>query len=243
MSNTTMRLDRFLELSGACKSRTDAKKVLHNHCVYVNDTLCLKAESKVDIEQDVVLVNGTRYTYKEFRYFVLNKPEGVISATKDRISDTVLALIPEADPERYFPVGRLDKDTEGLLIVTNDGAFAHKLLSPKKEVGKTYLAEITGVVNEEEKQILQNGIQFEDFKSLPAVYEFVRNTPDGSEALLTIYEGKFHQVKRMFHAVGHEVLKLKRVAIGGFTLPGNMKPGEYAEYTLEQLHEAIYQMD
>lgn len=243
MAKTTMRIDRFLELSGACKSRTEAKKILHNHCVYVNDTVCLKAEFQIAPDSDVVLVNGTQYTYKEFRYFVLNKPEGVISATKDRISDTVMKLIPEANPEKFFPVGRLDKDTEGLLIITNDGAFAHRIVSPRKEIAKTYLATVEGIVQESEKKKLETGMHFMDFDTKPAKYEFVRELPGGSEALLTIYEGKYHQVKRMFHAVGHEVLKLKRIAIGGLSLSNDLEPGEYIEYTLEQLDEAITKVD
>ena len=239
MAKSTMRLDRFLELSGACKSRSEAKKVLHNHCVYVNDILCLKAEFQVNPENDTVLVNGIPYSYREFRYFVLNKPQGVISATKDRISDTVLALI----PDKFFPVGRLDKDTEGLLIITNDGAFAHRIVSPRKEIGKTYLAEVTGVLNESEKLRLESGMHFEDFDSKPAKFEFIEETADGSLVLLTIYEGKYHQVKRMFHAVGHEVINLKRIAIGGLKLPEHLKTGEYEEFTLEQLDEAIAKVD
>ena len=237
MSNTTMRLDRFLELSGACKSRTDAKKVLHNHCVYVNDILCLKAESKVDPEQDVVLVNGTRYTYKEFRYFVLNKPEGVISATKDRISDTVLALIPEADSERYFPVGRLDKDTEGLLLITNDGALSHALLSPKKEIPKTYYFETDGELPDNASEALKQPIVFKEFTSKPA--ELMIKSKCSGE--ITVTEGKYHEVKRLIHTLGVDVTYLKRISFGPLSL-GTLEKGEerpLTEAEIEALRDAV----
>lgn len=243
MADKLMRLDRFLELAGACKSRSEAKKVLNDKVVYVNDVLITAADAKVDTAKDSIAVNGHLYVYREFRYFLLNKPEGVISATKDRISDTVLSLIPEADPRSYFPVGRLDKDTEGLLLITNDGQFSHKLTSPRKEVPKTYLAHITGMVTDAEKERLESGIVFEDFTSKPAVYEFLKMDGECSDCLLTITEGRFHQVKRMFHAVGHEVVKLKRLSIGGLKLPESLPAGQYLEYTLEQLNEAIYKMD
>ena len=134
MEKETMRLDRFLVLSGTAKSRTDAKKLLRVSLVTVNDEKTTDPERKINLPDDSVKVNGSVITYQKYRYFVLNKPADVISATKDRISDTVLSLIPEADPKEFFPVGRLDKDTEGLLIITNDGAFAHRLTSPRKEV-------------------------------------------------------------------------------------------------------------
>lgn len=243
MDKETMRLDRFLVLAGAAKSRSDAKKMLRVSLVTVNGEKTTDPEQKINLPDDSVNVNGKSITYQKYRYFVLNKPAGVISATKDRISETVLSLIPEADPKDYFPVGRLDKDTEGLLIITNDGAFAHKLTSPRKEVAKTYFVRITGTVNEAEQKKLEGGIAFADYTSKPAMYKFLSETGEISECLLTITEGRFHEVKRMFHAVGHEVIYLKRIQIGSFTLPESLAPGEYLEYSAEQLHEAIFKTD
>ena len=243
MEKETMRLDRYLVLAGAAKSRTDAKKLLRVSLVTVNGEKTTDPERKINLPDDSVNVNGNAITYQKYRYFVLNKPEGVISATKDRISETVLSLIPEADPKDYFPVGRLDKDTEGLLIITNDGAFAHKLTSPRKEVPKTYFVRITGTVNEAEQRKLEGGIAFADYTSKPAKYKFLSEDKDTSECLLTITEGRFHEVKRMFHAVGHEVIYLKRIQIGSFSLPESLAPGEYLEYSAEQLHEAIFKSD
>ncbi len=243
MAKETMRLDRFLVLSGACKSRTDAKKCLHDHCVYVNDRPVSSAELQVHPLEDTIEVNGRTYRYVANRYFLLNKPKGVVSATKDRISETVLSLIPEADAKEYFPVGRLDKDTEGLLLITNDGELAHRITSPRHEIKKTYFVRITGVLQKAEEARLNKGISFEEFTSKPAEYKLLREDSEESECLLTITEGKFHEVKRLFHAVGHEVLYLKRISIGGLVLPEEMKPGEYREYTLEQLNEAIFTVD
>ncbi|MBO4324770.1 MAG: rRNA pseudouridine synthase [Lachnospiraceae bacterium] len=238
-----MRLDRFLALTNAAKSRSDAKKLLKTQALTVNGEICRVPEQQIDTETDTVMLNGKQLVYRQYRYFLLNKPDGVISATKDRISDTVLSLVPEADAKDYFPVGRLDKDTEGLLLVTNDGAFAHNLTSPSKKMPKTYLATVTGRVSEEGINRLESGIVFSDFTSKPAKYEFISEKDGCSDCLLTITEGHFHQVKRMFHAVGNEVVYLKRIAIGGLTLPEDLKPGEYREYTREQLDEAIYGMD
>ena len=243
MDKETMRLDRFLVLAGAAKSRSDAKKMLRVSLVTVNGEKTTDPERKINLPDDSVKVNGSVIAYLKNRYFVLNKPAGVISATKDRISETVLSLIPEADPKDYFPVGRLDKDTEGLLIITNDGAFAHKLTSPRKEVAKTYFVRITGTVNEAEQRKLEGGIAFADYTSKSAKYKFLSETGETSECLLTITEGRFHEVKRMFHAVGHEVIYLKRIQIGSFTLPESLAPGEYLEYSAEQLHEAIFKTD
>ena len=243
MEKETMRLDRFLVLAGAAKSRTDAKKFLRVSLVTVNGVKATDPEQKINLPDDSVNVNGKVITYQKNRYFVLNKPAGVISATKDRISETVLSLIPEADPKEYFPVGRLDKDTEGLLIITNDGAFAHRLTSPRKEVTKTYFVRITGTVNQAEQRKLEGGIVLADFTSKPARYRFLSEEGDTSECLLTITEGRFHEVKRMFHAVGHEVLYLKRIQIGSFSLPESLAPGQYLEYSGEQLHEAIFTTD
>lgn len=242
MSKTTMRLDRFLALTNAAKSRSDAKKVLKMQAVTVNGKICRLAEQQVDPESDTVMVNGVLLTYRKYRYFVLNKPAGVISATKDRVSETVLTLIPEADPKDYFPVGRLDKDTEGLLIITNDGAFAHNLTSPAKKVPKTYFTKAEGQVSEEGIRMLTCGITFSDYTTKPARYEFLSYEDGFTECLLTITEGHFHQVKRMFHEVGNDVVFLKRIAIGGLRIPEGLVAGQYKEFSREELDEAISQL-
>lgn len=238
-----MRLDRFLTITGAAASRRDAKNLIKNRLVTVNDIKAVSPEQQTDPDNDRVFVKGEQLFYRQYRYFLLNKPKGVISATKDRISDTVLSLIPEADPKSYFPVGRLDIDTEGLLLITNDGAFAHRLTSPKKEVPKTYLAVVSGMVSEDGVKRLESGIEFADFTSKPAKYRFLSGNAESTTCCLTITEGRFHQVKRMFHAVGNEVLSLKRIQIGGLRLPDNLPLGAYREYTSEQLYEAVFQLD
>lgn len=242
MSKTTMRLDRFLALTNAAKSRSDAKKMLKMQAVTVNGTICRSAEEQIDPDADTIMLNGKVLTYWKYRYFLLNKPDGVISATKDRISDTVLTLVPDADPKDFFPVGRLDKDTEGLLIITNDGAFAHNLTSPAKKVPKTYQAKVEGKVSKEGIERLEQGITFSDYTTKPAGYTFLSEEEGFTNCLLTITEGHFHQVKRMFHEVGNDVVYLKRIAIGGLRIPDGLKTGEYREYTREQLDEAIYQV-
>lgn len=238
-----MRLDRFLVLTDAAKSRSDAKKLLKTQAVTVNGTICRVSEQQVEPQTDSVHINGNELIYRQYRYFLLNKPGGVISATKDRISETVMELIPEANPEDFFPVGRLDKDTEGLLLVTNDGAFAHNLTSPSKKIPKTYMVLVSGAVSDEGIKRLENGIEFSDYTTRPARYECLSVKDGNTECLLTITEGHFHQVKRMFHAVGNDVLFLKRIAIGGLRLTEGLEPGQYREYTKEQLNEAICQLD
>ena len=160
--------------------------------------------------------------YAEYEYYMLNKPAGVVSATEDKKDSTVLDLIDEKQRKDLFPVGRLDKDTEGLLLITNDGELAHQLLSPKKHVDKVYFARIDGKVTEEEKP------------TLPAYLEILKSE-EISEIRLTIREGKFHQVKRMFHAVGKEVIYLKRLQMGSLVLDPRLALGEYRELTGQEL--------
>ncbi len=190
----------------------------------------------VDIDEEDLLVNGKRLQYKEFHYLMMNKPPGFISATWDRDSKTVIDLLDEPyNKFGLFPVGRLDKDTEGLLLLTNDGQLAHKLLSPKKQVPKTYYAEVSGKVVEHDIVTFQQGIPLEsDFTTLPAELDILA-AGDISKVLVTIYEGKFHQVKRMFEAVGKSVLFLKRISMGNLKLDDNIPLGEYKELTEKEM--------
>ena len=167
---------------------------------------------------------------------MINKPAGVISATEDKKQTTVVELIDERKRKDLFPVGRLDKDTEGLLLITNDGELAHRLLSPKKHVDKVYYAEIEGRVNEEDVQKFKDGIQIdEEFTALPAEL-VILESGETSKIEVTIREGKFHQIKRMFHAVGKEVIYLKRLSMGTLELDESLELGEYRKLTEEELN-------
>ncbi len=226
-----IRLDAYLVACKAATSRSEAKKLLKKKSVVVNDVVSTAAEQKIDPQSDVVTCAGTRLSYKQFEYYLLNKPAGYITANRDEQHKTVMDLLPFLDPEAFSPVGRLDKDTEGLLLITNDGNLAHRLLSPKKHVAKTYYVRVRGTVSEVAAGRLKDGIEFSDFTSKPAQYQFLSydSNDDVTEAELTIVEGKFHQVKRMFAAVGNEVLYLRRISMGGLTLPKELALGDYIE--------------
>ena len=166
---------------------------------------------------------------------MLNKPAGCVSARTDETSQTVLELLPEKKRRDLFPVGRLDKDTEGLLLITNDGQLAHRLLSPKRHVDKCYEADIQGCVTKEHVNMFLSGLDIgEEKKTLPAILEILKQG-DVSKVRVTIQEGKFHQVKRMFHAIGYEVLYLKRISMGSLKLDESLKPGEYRLLTEQEL--------
>lgn len=167
-------------------------------------------------------------------YYMLNKPAGVISASEDRRERTVVDLITTKKRNDLFPVGRLDRDTEGLLLITNDGDLAHRLLSPKKHVDKVYYARIDGKVTEEDQKVFAEGLDIgEEKKTLPAQLHILKSGEE-SEITLTIREGKFHQVKRMFHAVGKEVVYLKRLQMGSLKLDETLRPGEYRKLTEQE---------
>ena len=201
----------------------------------MNGVRVTRPEEKIDTERDTVLFNGMTVGYAEFEYYMLNKPAGVVSATEDRRERTVLDLIGEKRRKDLFPVGRLDKDTEGLLLITNDGELAHRLLSPKKHVDKTYYARVAGRITEEHKKIFAAGVDIGDEKpALPAELRIL-SSEEISEVELTIHEGRFHQVKRMFHAVGGEVLYLKRTSMGSLRLDECLEPGQYRRLTEDEI--------
>ena len=228
-----IRLDKFLADMGL-GTRSEVKKEIHKGQVRVNGIPERSPEYKLDIQKDLVEVNGRQISYAQQEYYMLNKPAGVVSATEDKKDMTVLDLIQEKQRKDLFLVGRLDKDTEGLLLITNDGLLAHQLLSPKKHVKKTYFVRVENPVSPEDIKILEEGVDIgEEKRTLPA--EISCLSPEKNSLCLTIKEGKFHQIKRMFQAVDHKVLYLKRLSMGSLTLDETLAPGEYRPLTKEEI--------
>ncbi|WP_339259559.1 pseudouridine synthase [Lysinibacillus sp. FSL K6-3209] len=230
-----MRLDKLLANMGY-GSRKEVKQLLKQKAVSVDGTYVKDAAMHVDPEQQNVVVFGERVVYTEFVYYMMNKPPGVISATEDLRDETVIDLLdPLHQHFQPFPVGRLDKDTEGLLLLTNDGVLAHNLLSPKKHVPKVYYAKIEGIVTQEDGERFARGVELDDgYVTKPGKLVILKSAPQ-SEIELTIQEGKFHQVKRMFEAVGKHVIYLKRLSMGSLQLDESLALGEYRELTPEEL--------
>lgn len=231
-----MRIDKILANIGY-GSRKEVKKLLKDRVVTVNGRTVTDAKTHVDPKKDEMTVYGEKIEYKEHIYLMMNKPAGVISATEDVREKTVIDLL-EMEDAVYepFPVGRLDKDTVGLLLLTNDGGLAHQLLSPKKHVPKTYYALVDGTVTEEDKKAIAAGVTLDDgYITKPAQLNILRSGEIRSEIELTITEGKFHQVKRMFEAVGKKVVYLKRLSMGPITLDEDLAEGEYRELTDEEV--------
>lgn len=237
----TQRLDKLLAHSGY-GTRSAIKLLVKQGAVQVNGRTVKDSGLQVNPEADEILVDGERVDYRDYVYLMLNKPPGVVSATEDTRDRTVLDLI-GGDYAHFemFPVGRLDKDTEGLLLLTNDGKLAHELLSPRKHVPKTYYAEVSGgPVGESDREAFTRGVALDDgYVTKPAELTILAEgtgTPDSPCKIeLTIVEGKFHQVKRMFEAVGKKVVYLKRVRMGTLLLDEHLALGEYRELTAAEL--------
>ena len=230
-----MRLDKLLANMGY-GSRKEVKQLLKEKAVTVDGVAVKDAAMKVDPETQDVSVYGERVVYTEFIYLMMNKPPGVISATEDRYDETVIDLLdPLAQHFKPFPVGRLDKDTEGLLLITNDGSLSHNLLSPKKHVPKTYYATIDGFVTDADIEAFRKGVELDDGYVTKPGELVILKSGDVSEIELTIQEGKFHQVKRMFEAVGKKVTYLKRLSMGPLVLDETLELGDYRELTEEEL--------
>jgi 16S rRNA pseudouridine516 synthase len=229
-----MRLDKLLANMGY-GTRKEVKKVLKSGIVHIDGHPVKEAKLQVDPEKEEVTINGEIVEYKPFVYLVLNKPQGVISATEDEEHETVIDLLAfEHAMYEPFPVGRLDKDTEGLLLITNDGKFSHALMSPKRHVTKTYQATISGEVTESDILAFQKGVTLDDgYVTKPAELSILKQGAI-SEIELMITEGKYHQVKRMFEAVGKKVTYLRRGSIGELTLEPTLKLGEYRELTEDE---------
>ena len=229
-----VRLDKFLADAGA-GTRSEVKKYIQKGQVQVNGKPVKKPELKIT-EEDQVVMNGQEiHAAPEYVYYLFNKPAGCVSATEDSRDKTVLDYIEEKDRRKgLFPVGRLDKDTEGFLLITDDGPLAHELLSPKKHVDKTYYAKVSGKVTEEDVVKLAEGVDIgEKDLTRPGRLEILSTWE--SEIRLTIHEGKFHQVKRMMEALGKKVTYLKRLSMGPLALPADLPTGKYRLLTEKEL--------
>lgn len=228
-----MRLDKFL-CDTAGLTRTEAKNAVKKGQIAVNGHVQKAADFKVKENTDTVTFQGKPLSYAAFHYYMLHKPAGVITATEDKKESTVMDILREEKVKNLFPVGRLDKDTEGLLLVTDDGELAHNLLSPKKHVDKEYLVKVRDSISEEDCRKLSEGVDIGDEKpTAPAKVERVAE----KEILLTIREGRFHQVKRMLQAVGNEVLYLKRLSMGRLRLPEDLEKGAYRPLSEEEIYK------
>lgn len=228
-----MRLDKFL-CDTAGLTRTEAKNAVKKGQIAVNGQVQKAADFKVKENTDTVTFQGRPLSYAAFHYYILHKPAGVITATEDKKESTVMDILREEKVKNLFPVGRLDKDTEGLLLITDDGELAHNLLSPKKHVDKEYLVKVRDSISEEDCRKLSEGVDIGDEKpTAPAKVERVAE----KEILLTIREGRFHQVKRMLQAVGNEVLYLKRLSMGSLRLPEDLEKGAYRPLSEEEIYK------
>ncbi len=232
------RLDKVL-VSQNIGSRKEIAQLCRKGLVRVNHDTVRKPDLKVDPETDTIEVNGQTVVFERYVYYMLNKPAGVLSASRDSRAETVLDLLPEEliRPE-LFPAGRLDKDTEGLLILTNDGQFAHRMLHPKRHVEKEYLAEVSSPLGESDIEAFAQGIMLDDLQCRPARLRILDGT--GCFVSITVSEGKFHQVKRMVSACGSEVLKLKRIRIGSLILDEALSPGQ-VRIMSENEQKAVFQ--
>lgn len=228
------RLDKILALQ-VTDSRRDAGALIRRGAVAVNGNIVKKADFKVDTQSDTLTVNGEPLSVKQYIYLMMNKPAGVLSAARDTRAKTVVDLLPpELKRRGLFPAGRLDRDTEGLLIITDDGAYAHRMLAPKSNVFKYYEALLARPVTLDDAVAFKNGVELKDRTCLPAQLEVLE---EGEHPLVRvkIHEGKFHQVKRMFLARNNEVLKLKRVRIGELPLDESLAPGEAREMSPQEI--------
>lgn len=229
------RIDKILSNMGF-GSRKEIKKFIKDGLVYANEKLVEKPNEKYNPYEDEIIINGEKVYYRKYIYLMMNKPQNTVSATFDNLHETVIDLLPfdykAFDP---FPVGRLDKDTVGLLLITNDGELNHKLLSPRSEISKVYYAYLEKEVEESAIKKFERGIVLDDgYKCLPGKLEIVSD--DKKEARVTIMEGKFHQVKRMFHAVDNEVIFLEREKFGPLKLDENLEEGEFRELTEDEVN-------
>lgn len=255
-----VRLDKYLSDANV-GTRSEVREYCKKGLIMVDGVICRKADQKIEPGRMSVCFRGKTVSYETDSTicYLFNKPAGYLCATKDAAQQTIFALLPELDPQRFFPIGRLDKDSEGLLLITNDGALSHRLTSPRAHVPKTYEVWITGTLTDAELSALRTGTDIgDDTLCLPAeisvlctepfyrLNETERNrlpktTPDlicASQVCITISEGRYHQVKRMFHANRHEVFRLKRVSIGSLSLGDDLNPGEFRRLTPEEIAKA-----
>jgi 16S rRNA pseudouridine516 synthase len=244
-----IRLDKYLSEMGL-GTRSQVKLIVRDSLIKINGEIVRKSDIKIDPDKDEVLYNNTIIEYAAVEYYMLNKPAGCVSATKDNVHMTILDYITTNLRKDLFPVGRLDLDTEGLLLVTNDGDMAHRLLSPRKHVDKTYYALIDDTISSADIKLFEHGMDIgEDSLTLPAKLKVIEEKQPTPEELLlyntdtqiisvveiTIHEGKFHQVKRMFESISKNVLYLKRISMGPISLDPTLAPGEYRSLTPEEI--------
>lgn len=226
-----MRLDKYLVAMEA-GSRSEVKELCKKGLITVNGTICKQSDTKIDENKDEITCKGKILSYQKYRYYMLHKPAGVVTATRDKQEKTVLDLLVGISTKDLSPAGRLDKDTEGLLLITNDGELIHNLLSPRKHVDKTYYVKTKNAVDIEAQKALEQGVDIgEEALTLPAKVALISE----KELLLTIQEGKFHQVKRMLLAVNNEVIYLKRMTFGSLTLDEGLAPGKFRALTEEEI--------
>lgn len=235
-----LRVDKVLANLGY-GSRKDIKKLCKDGLVKIDGEVINNSAYKFDPETSDITIGNEEIMYREYIYLMMNKPQGIVSATYDNLHQTVIDIIvDEFRALEPFPVGRLDKDTEGLMLISNDGKLSHRLLSPRRKIPKTYYAEVEGMVTQQDIEEFEKGVYIkddeEDYKTLPAQLKIL-SSGEISKVELTIVEGKFHQVKRMFLAVGKQVVYLKRLSIATLTLDDNLELGEYRELTQEELSE------
>lgn len=234
-----MRLDKYLALSGE-RTRSEAAKLIKAGAVEVNCAIVKDGAFHIT-EKDEVTLYGQPVGDESKQYLMLYKPAGILTAARDHHASTVMDLLPERYARRkVLAVGRLDKDTTGLLLMTNDGELAHRLLSPKRHVTKTYVATVTGKLDNEDVLAFESGMELSDFVAMPATLTILSAAEKESRAVVELKEGKFHQVKRMFSALGHEVLTLHRPRFGPLELDESLSPGESRELTADEV-DALYQ--
>ena len=229
-------MDKYLSDMGIA-SRSDLKKDIRKGLVFVNGEMIRDASFTVNSDSRI-LYKGEEITYEEYSYYMMNKPVGVLSSTEDRKQKTVLDLFSECHRKDLFPVGRLDKDAEGLLLIMNDGKLAHTLLSPKNHIEKKYYVEIPASLKDEDLEPLRHGIQYDtDLVAEPAQVQLLSANPDKSAVEIIITEGKFHQIKKMFLALSENyvVTKLKRISMGNISLDENLSPGQYRKLSPEEI--------
>lgn len=241
-----MRLDKFLVESGL-GSRSQVKQLLKKGQVWVNGAAVTSAKTQIDERSDQIVVDGQTLVYEKYVYYLLNKPKGVISATEDDRHKTVLDLLDDAARQKeVFPVGRLDVDTHGLLLLTNNGQLSHAMLSPKRHVAKVYQAQVAGLMDQADVERFAQGIELKDFTCQPAQLEIIERNEGAKTSLvrITLSEGKFHQVKRMLLACGKEVTDLQRLSMGPLQLDTNLDLGQWRRLTEEEMQSLeIFQVE
>lgn len=231
------RIDKILSNLGH-GTRKEVKALLKKGKVEIDGVIASDSAMKVDPDKAVIKVSGEEIRYRKYIYLTMNKPAGVISATVDNHDETVIGLLDEQyQAFKPFPIGRLDKDTVGLLLITNDGELNHKLIAPKNHVDKVYYAEINRPVDEKDVNAFKRGIEIDGgYKCMPAILEVLKADENGSEVMVTIQEGKFHQVKRMFESVDKQVVFLRRISFGPLKLDESLSEGQYRELSEEEIN-------